>query len=180
MGLIDDVHAFVLIADYIAVDPTGKINALGAGFAVAGAAPGTGLLAPQYVAAVIDVPSKYVGQEFSVSLELHDDDAGQTVQVRGQSGQLEGMRVQQLIRANPPNLPGVYLPESIFSRVQVTLGFPTGLPLTPSRMYSWRMQIDGQHRKNWRASFYVPGPAPQPVFGGPSGPADIPTLPPGT
>lgn len=177
MGLFEDSHAFVLIADYIAVDAAGKINALGVGFAIAPTAPGTGLLAPQSVAAVIDVPREYVGQDFSLSLELHDEDAGTIVQIPGQSGQLEALRVQQVLRAERPSVPGLYLPESMFSRVQVTLGFPTGLPLAPSRMYSWRMQIEGQHRPNWRASFYVPGPPPQPVFGGPVGPASLPSPP---
>lgn len=178
MPIFEDAHAFVLIADYIGVDAAGKINTIGAGFAISGVQP-TGLLAPQYVGAVIDVPGRYVGQECALSLELFDDTAGSTVQVPAESG-LEAMRVQQVVRVDRPNLPGVSIPDSMFSRLQVTLGFPTGLPLAPGRQYSWRLQIDGHHSPDWYASFYVPGPPPSPVFGGPAGPADIPNLPPVT
>lgn len=177
MGIFQDAHATVILADYISIDAAGKINALGAGFTVSGVQP-TGLTPPQHAAAIIDVPAKYGGQECAVSLELRNETSGSAVQLPGPSGQPEALRVSQVVKAERANIPGVYLPESMFCRVQVVIGFPNGLPLAPGNLYAWRLAIDGQTRNGWHARFYVPGPPPPPVFGGPAGPADIPMPPP--
>jgi hypothetical protein len=176
VGIFEDAHAFVLLADYIGVDAGGKINAIGAAFALTGVQQ-TGFTPPQYVAAIIDVPGKYAGQEFAASFELRDETAGTVVQMPGPSGQLESLRIQQVAKAERPQIPGVYLPEVMFCRVHMVLAFPNGLPLAPACMYQWRLQIDGQYRSNWQVSFYVPGPPPPPVFGGPAGPSDLPQMP---
>ncbi len=178
MGLSNDARVVVLLADYIGLDAVGgKINAIGAGFMIAGVQP-TGQTSPQFIAVMVELPSKYAGQEFAFSLELRDDDSGTIVQVPGLvSGQMDTMRIQQVAKAERPQVAGVYLPESMFLRLQVALSFPTGLPLPVGRFYSWRAQVDGHHRPEWQARFYVPAPPPPPVFGGPAGPADIPNLP---
>ena len=176
MGLAEDSHAQVLIADYIGTDAAGKINALGAGFVITGL-QATGLTPPQYVVALIDVASEHAGREFPLLLELRDIEANVPVQVPGPTGGTEALRIQQLVKAERPQVPGIYLPENLFSRVQVSLGFPNGLPLAPGRLYEWRLEVNGTSQPGWRARFYVAGPPPAPVFGGPIGPADIPTLP---
>jgi len=175
MGIFEEAHAFLLLADYIGVDASGKLNALGAGFAMSGIQP-NGLTAPMYLAVVIEIPSKYAGQEFSACLELRDEETGSAVQITGPSGQLEALRIQQVAKVERLGPPGVYVPERMFSRVQLNVGFQTGLPLAPGRFYQWRLEIDGQHQKNWYVSFYVIGPPPGPVFGGQSGPTDLPSL----
>jgi hypothetical protein len=175
VGIFDEAHAFLLLADYIGVDAAGKLNALGAGFAVSGIQP-NGLTAPMYLAAVIEIPSKFAGQELSASLELRDEETGSAVQLTGPSGQLEALRIQQVVKVERPALPGVYIPERMFCRVQLNVGFQTGLPLAPGHFYEWRLEIDGQHRKGWHVSFFVLGPPPGPVFGGKTGPADLPSL----
>jgi hypothetical protein len=175
MELFDEAHAFLLLADYIGVDAAGKLNALGASFAMTGIQP-NGLTVPMYLAAVIEIPSKYAGQEFSACLELRDGETGSAVQITGPSGQLEALRIQQVAKVERPSIPGVYIPERMFSRVQLNVGFQAGLPLTPGRFYEWRLEIDGQHQKSWYVSFYVVGPPPGPVFGGQTGPADLPSL----
>lgn len=177
MSIFQDAHVVVFLADYVGIDTSSKINALGAGFTLSGWQ--NGVAAPQHVAVMVDVPGKYVGQEFALTLELRDETADRAVQVPGQSGQLEALRMQQVARVEPPvAAPGIYLPQAMFSRTQVVLGFPTGISLAPSNFYAWRVEIDGQTRKDWRAPFYVPGPPPGPVFGGPTGPSDIPGMPP--
>ncbi len=176
MSISQDAHVHVLVADHIALDAVGKITALGAYFSLAGVDPGTGFSAPQHVIVVIDVPSRYIGQDFAVSMELFDVTDGNAFLVPGpEGGPPEAMRVQQVMRAAAPHSqnPNMYLPQDMPSRVQATLGFPAGLPLRAGHHYQWRVEIDGQHHKGWKASFYVPGPPPGPVFGGPIGPADV-------
>jgi len=175
VSIHQDAHVVVFIADYIGVDAASKINAIGAGFAISGLQP-TGMVAPQHIAVLVDVPSRYAGSEFAVSVELRNETIGGVVQLLGASGAPEALRVQQMAKAEPPVIPGVYLPELMFCRVQMMLAFPNGLPLAPG-LYAWRVELDGQTSPGWHASFYVPGPPPQPVFGGPAGPSDIPMLP---
>ncbi len=176
MSIHQDARAIVFVADYVGVDSAGKISAIGAAFAIGGVTP-TGFVAPQHVAAVIDVPSKYVGQELALSLELRDVLAGQAVQVPGPTGQLEALRLQQIMRVQALTAEGVYVPQEMFCRLQLAVAFVNGIPLTPGRFYAWRLEIDGNHQPGWEAHFYVPGPPPPPVFGGPAGRADLPRLP---
>ncbi|MGI8538129.1 MAG: hypothetical protein ACR2K2_17000 [Mycobacteriales bacterium] len=177
MSIFDDAHVVLLQADYVGVDPTGKVNAIGAGFTVT-AVQQTGTTAPMHLVALIDVPSKYAGKEFAFSLELRDDETGAPVQIPGPSGQMESMRIQQVIKGERLNVPGAYIPEAMFVRMQVAIGFMNGLPLGPGRFYHWRAEIDGRHDKSWTARFYILGPPPALVFGGPSGPTGIPSTPP--
>lgn len=181
MGIFQDARVVVLLADYVAVDSAGKLTAVGAGFTMIGLEP-TGLTAPMHIAVMIDVPSKYDGQEFALSLQLHDDVNDGAVQVAGAaSGLPEALRVQQVIAVTRPQANGAfYLPPSMFARVQISMGFPNGLPLAAGGFYSWRAEVDGQHHPSWGASFHVLGPPPPPVFGGPVGPASIPSVLPPT
>lgn len=189
-GIYDDAHVVVLIADYIGVDPSGKVNALGVGMSIVGAQPipvpgtpsgasgQTVMAAPQHLIVMIEVPPKYVRQQFALSIELRDENTRETAKVAEPDGTVQPLRLQQAVTVEPPSVPGVYLPPDMFSRVQVSLAFPNGLPLTAGHYYDWRVEIDGQHREGWRARFLVAGPPPAPVFGGPSGSADIPNVPP--
>jgi hypothetical protein len=177
MGIFEDANVSVLLADYIGVDSSGKLNALGAGFTATGI-QSNGMTPSVYVATLIDIPSKYVGQEFAVSLKLQNDDTGQVVTLTGPTGQSEALRLQQVVKAERVAAPaGAYLPESMFCRTQMLMAFPNGLPLTPGSFFSWVVEIDGNANSAWRSSFYVLGPPPAPVFGGPAGPADIPSFP---
>ena len=175
MGIFDDARAIIFVADHLAIDAGGKITALGLGFGIAGVQP-NGLIAPQHVGVMIDVPSKYAGQDFALTIELRDESTGHTVEVPGPSGKIEALRVQQLLKVQPVNVPGLYLPESVPARVQTSLAFPMGLPLQPGKSYKWWLEIDAQHRAGWEAAFHVAGPPPPPVFGGPAGPAHVPGL----
>jgi hypothetical protein len=176
VGLVEDCRATILIADYIGVDAASKINAIGAGFSITGVQT-TGLTGAMHVGVLVDVPSPYLGQEFALSLELRDVDAGSVVQVPGASGQPEALRIQNIVKAERPVIPGVYLPPNMYGRVQMVMAFTNGLPLPAGRSYDWWLQIDGQHRKGWVSRFHVAGPAPGPVIGGPAGPASIPNIP---
>ncbi len=165
------------MADYVGVDGAGKLNIIGGGFTMMGLEP-SGATPPFAVAVTVEAPAKYVGQEFALSIELRDETTGTVVTMAGPSGQPEALRVQQVAkfdRALPP--PGFYVPGELPTRFQVNLGFSNGLPLRQSASYAWRVELDTQHRKAWVARFCVPGPPPGPVFGGPTGPAGIPTLP---
>jgi len=178
VSLFDDVVVQVFIADHVSIDGVGKLNALGAGFMVTGVQP-TGLTLPQAIAVIIDIPSRYVGQDFTLSLELRNEATGSVVTVPGPSGSPEALRLSQLTKVEQPNVPGLHLPSGVPTRVQVVTAFVNGLPLSLGAQYTWRVEIDSQHRKGWTATFYVPGPPPGPVFGGPAQPTDIPGFTPG-
>ncbi len=178
MSLHDDARVTVLLADYVAVDGSGKLTAVGAAFTIAPLQE-HGHTPPLHVAVLVDVPGEAAGQEFSLGLSLVDDH-GQPVMVPGPSGQLEPLRVAQLMRAQAPVVPGMAVPTSVPCRVQMVLGFPQGLPLEAGRTYRWAVEFDGNAKPEWGTVFHVPAPAPGPVFGGPMGPAGIPNFPPPT
>jgi hypothetical protein len=177
MSLADDVLVSIVLGDYIAIDAGGKLNILGGGFNLT-AVQATGTTAPMFVAVMMDVPSRHLGHEFAMLLELRDTDSDTVVTIPGPLGNPEALRIQQLVKADRPNIPGVYLPESITGRAQALVGFATGIPLSPGHTYAWRVDVDGQHLPAWTAKFHVLGPPPAPVFGGPvnSPSSDMPPL----
>lgn len=79
------------------------------------------------------------------------------------------------MRAERPISPGggPHLPNDMYGRVQAVIALPGGIPLAAGQHYYWRLDIDGRHRKSWRAYFYMPNPPPQPVVGGPAGQVEI-------
>lgn len=175
MALRDDTHVVVLIGDYIGVDANGKINVVGGGWTTAGVRT-TGLSAPHHLAILIDVASGHVGEDFTLTVQLHQADSGEPVAVPGPAGAPEAIRVQQLCRIEPPrSQPGIYVPSTMFSRLQLVVGFPNGLPLPPGH-YSWRAELNGEGCRDWRADFLIAGPPPPPVEGGPANPTNIPGI----
>jgi hypothetical protein len=175
VSLLDSARVIVLLADYVTVDAAGKLTAVGAAFTFTGLQP-DGHTPPVHVAVLVDVPAAHVGQDFALGIGLVDDVTGRPVLVPGQSGELEALRVAQVVQAQPPQVPGMVVPSSAPGRVQLVLGFPQGLPLESGRSYRWDVELDGQSRPQWSAWFHVPAPAPGPVFGGPVGPTSIPRL----
>lgn len=175
MDLFDSARVTVLLADYVAVDAAGKLTAVGAAFSLIGLQP-DGHTPPLHVAVLVDVPAELVGQDFSLGVSLRDEVTGQPVLVPGQSGSPEPLQVAQVMRAQPPAVPGMVVPAHVPGRVQVVLGFPQGLPLELGRSYRWAVEVDGRTRPEWSASFHVPAPAPGPVFGGPVGPTSLPSF----
>ncbi len=178
MTLVDDARVTTLVADYVGVDAGGKLNLIGAGFVVIGL-EASGGTSPFGLALIVEAPPSYVGQEFTVSVELWDETIGMPVTMAGPSGQPEALRVQQAAKFERMQLPpGSYMPVDLAMRLQINLTFSNGLPLKQHTLYKWRVEIDGQHRDAWSAYFAVPGPPPGPVFGGRAGPTDLPVLPP--
>src|SRR6059058_1416369 len=129
MSVGEEARAALILADYANTDAAQKLNLLGGGWQVTGIMP-SGLTAPQALVAGIEVPERYVGEEFPVSLALVDE-AGEPVKAPGPSGTVEAIRIAQLVKAERPNVPGVLLHGKVWSRVQVVLNFPGGLPLRP-------------------------------------------------
>lgn len=178
-GIFDAASASILIADYASIDGGSKINAIGLGIQVTQLLPQTNGTGAMYVVALIDVPRKYAGQKAVLGIELRNlSDGNSAVKVQGPTGQFESLRVQHEFEVAHPQLPGFSLPDDGFARVQIAMGFPNGLPLQPLKTYAWKLSIDGQSRQSWRAVFSVASHPPNPVFGGLSGPADIPNIAP--
>jgi hypothetical protein len=176
--IADEARVAVFLADYAAADAVNKINAIGLGWAVTGTDPSTGLTAPQTLVAMLDVPPDRYGEDFTLTLTLRDE-AGAPVALPGPAGTPQPMRIAQIVRAEEPTFgPAMNVPRDVlWAHVQVVLNLGNGLPLQPG-LYSWQLDIDGKEDPKWRASFYVPGPRPAPVFGGPANPAHIPGVDP--
>lgn len=177
MGIFEDARVVVLLADHIATDASNKINALGVGFAIVGVLP-TGVTPAMSVGVLVDIPSKYVGSQFALSVELRDTSVNEVVKFPTPTGAVEALRIQQLVMAERGQMPGVFLPPDMPARIQVVVGFVNGLPLTPGHFYEWKAEVEGQSRRGWSAAFHVAGPPPGPVVGGPASPTptDLPPL----
>jgi hypothetical protein len=162
MSIGEEARAQLILADYANADAAQKLNLLGGGWQVTSITQ-SGLTPPQALVAAIEVPERYAGEEFPVSLTLVDE-AGEPVKIPGPSGNIDALRIAQLVKAERPNVPGILLHGKVWSRVQVILNFAGGLPLRPGQSYTWGLEIDGHHNPQWSANFYVAAP-PQPIMG---------------
>lgn len=167
----------VILADYAAADAVNKVNILGTGFQIAGVDAATGLTSPQTVVVFIDTPPEQYGEDFAVTLTLRGMD-DRPVELPGPAGTPQAMRVAQNLRVEEPIFPPeANVPRRItWAHTQIIFNIANGLPLAPGQLYTWTLEIDSTRDPRWVASFYVPGPRPRPVFGGPSNPASIPEL----
>lgn len=164
MSIADDVSVALFIADYGVADASQKLNILGGAWQICGLNAATGLTPPQTVVTILEVPAKYRGEQFALSLTLLNE-AGDPVEVPGPTGESQALRVQQLAKVDPPMAPGVHIPPHVPSRVQTILNLANGLPLAPNNLYRWELEVDGNRKPHWRVSFFVVGPPPPPVIG---------------
>jgi hypothetical protein len=165
-ALADAARVAVVLTDYAAADVIGKVNIIGAGWAITGVNPESGAIAPQAVVVLVDVPPAFYGDDFTVGLQLKDS-AGVIVQLPGPAGEPQAIRVAQILRVEEPAFPpGTHAPRGLlWSHSQVIFYLANGLPLRSNEMYTWALELDGEQRDTWGASFYVAGPPPAPVIG---------------
>ncbi|MGL5826275.1 MAG: hypothetical protein ACRCYU_15900 [Nocardioides sp.] len=176
MSIFSECRVVLFVADYAGVDPTGKVNAVGALFNVTQIDAGSGMTPPQHLVVLIEVPPKYVNDTFTLVIDLRDVATGEVVTTATPTGP-QALRVSQTVRVELPVLSrGVQVPTDLRARSMSALAFPTGLPLKPGAGYRWRVEIDGQSRPQWYAEFHVLESTPMPRVGGPAQPAD-PELP---
>lgn len=167
----------MFLADHAAVDAGKKINALGIGFSVVGADLATGLTGPQTVVALIEVPPTFYDVDYVVTLTLRGPD-DTPVTLPGPVGQPQAVRMTQTLRAETPVFdPSFNVPrQTVWAHSQVLVNLSNGLPLPLGNLYTWTLELDDTRRDEWAVGFYVPGPRPGPVFGGPANPANIPGI----
>jgi hypothetical protein len=163
--LADDARIRILLADFANSDSVGKVNVIGAAWQVTARLP-TGLTPALTLVVLVNLPPRYYGEQFAFGVSLYDE-PGDIVRLPlpGPVGEAQALRIQQVAKAERPNVPGVVIPSnSLPSQTQFILSFPGGLLLTPG-LYYWQVEIDGNTRPDWRAEFLVAGPPPAPVVG---------------
>jgi hypothetical protein len=151
--LSENARVAVLLADFANQDPANKINLLGANWNIAAVQP-TGMIPPQAVVVFVEVPSRFHGTDFTVSVALLDE-AGNAVDVPRPEGQVEPLRLRQAFRAERPKIVGIDAPADLPCRVQVILKFFVGIPLPSGGQYRWRVEIDDTANPQWEAGFYI-------------------------
>lgn len=163
--IADDARVSLVLADYAAADAVNKVNVIGAGWQVASLQPETGLTPPQSLVVLVDFLPRHYREQFALTVVLLDD-VDAPVEVPGPTGEPQALRISQLVKAEEPSFQGTSVPRNMVpSHIQVVINFPGGLPLAPGRLYTWQVDIDGDAKPGWRASFFVAGPPPGPVIG---------------
>lgn len=149
----------LILADYIAPDPQGKINMIGGAIDQVGVDPNGGGTAPFGVLAMATFDPKLIGQTPTIELRLETQD-GELVPFDAGDGGIQNVVIgmtESLRRPDRPGFPG----EAPVNRLrqQIVVNFSTGLPLKDAAVYVWRVVIDGSSRDDWTEMFYVQ-PAP--------------------
>lgn len=163
MSIAEDARALILLSDFANADAAGKANILGAGWQVTGL-QASGFTAPHTLVVLISAPPRYYGHEFAIALTLSDE-TGQAVQLPGPAGNLQAMRIQQIVKVERPNLPGVLTHDKVWGHAKALVNLPNGLPLEGNHSYEWTLEVDGSANPQWSTSFYVAGPPSGPVVG---------------
>jgi hypothetical protein len=129
----------------------GTLDLLNAGWAntaVRQVGPGMFLTPPMAVAIFYEADFSRGGRPINLELRLVDAD-GQTVEVPGPTGG-QPMVIRQAVRPRvtlaPPGTP---------VKGNLLFELHPGLPLQPDTSYTWRVQLDGQEKNEWSASFHV-------------------------
>lgn len=155
----------VMMADYAAVDQTGKLNIIGGTVAVVSQLPGNDVLASFALVVSVTVPPSHYGSTCRIDVVL-EDASGEPVYVPGLVAEAppQPMTFQQTATFDRPRLPPAItgLRDYIPSRVHTVVIFPPGLPLPKDRGYQWRVIIDDETRDDWRLQFVVSAQPPPP------------------
>lgn len=156
------IRGHVGLADFVNVDSGGKLNVLGGNLAFIGLQPGQGATAAFAVYATLISPAE-TSDPVAVELLLVDA-SGDPVMLPGPSGELQAMRVSQLVQFQSPQIVGISVPRgAVEASAQMILNFPGGLALALGQSYTWRIQVDSEIIA--KASFYIPQPPPVAVIG---------------
>ena len=154
MTIAMDARAVFFVADDAVADETGGIQAVGVGRRVVRLGE-DGQTPPLTLAALIDIPARYAGQDFVVAVELRSPETGEVVELPDINGAPGPFRIEQVVRAETGNFEGRDLPADLGARVQFLLGVPAGVPLEAGRTYRWFLEIDGRHDGAWTLPMYV-------------------------
>jgi hypothetical protein len=141
------VEAHVLLADFAQSDSTGKVNALGLGWSV------TVTPTPHHaVVVILRVAWDETNINHHLTLRLLTADGLNAVEVPTPFGS-QPLMVEADFKVGRP--PGLAQGSSIDHSLPINVG--SGLPLPPGR-YEWRLQVDDEHREDWRAAFTIRQP----------------------
>lgn len=153
----------ILLADYVNVDPMGKVNIIGGGIQFMGFDPETGMSTPFSLFVSLSA-SPAPGQDRHAAMEIVLVDLdGHAIELPGPAG-MQAMRVSQNVEFTSVTPPGAPAPPTGFpSTANMAMNFVNGLPLAPGRTYEWVVQLD--HDLISKVAFHVPGPTPGPVIG---------------
>lgn len=147
----------ILIADFVNIDATGKVNIIGGGVQFLGFDPDTGMTAPfsLYTSIIVTLPTL---DEASGAVEILLMDAdGQPVALPGPEGP-NPLRFNQTVDFTHAKIPAVQQPPIGFpGSSNVVMNFPGGLPLPSGSTYEWVVLVDGTRLAS--TTFFVPGPA---------------------
>lgn len=136
----------LLLADYAATTPDGKLTVVGAGWNMTGPQVG-----PMAIGMIVEVPWGDTNRPLALALELQDED-GQPARIgpEAQPIRVEGQFEVGRAAGHPAGTP-VYMP--------IAFNFAP-LPLQPGRRYVWVVRIADQADDNWRVGFNVRPAAP--------------------
>lgn len=158
-----DAELTLLMADFAALDPQGKLNLLGGGVNIIGYDPMQGVTARFTVVGRVRIPAKYTPTDVTVEISLLDD-AGDVVLLGAPNSQ--PFRLAQVAKIEKPNVIGMpTLPPELLAQHIMVLDIP-GLPLQPGRTYSWSLRVDGDEENARRQTFLVPGIGAPPIVPG--------------
>lgn len=159
----DNCTSSIAVADYCAVDGSGKANIIGAGVSYLGFDFQSGVSAPFGLLVTVSSPLPS-NRENQASLELVlQDGAGEEVKVAGPSGPTT-VRVAQIIEFNMGRIAGTEPPPKNFPVTSMSaFQFYNGLPLVPGMEYKWTVKIDGVEKA--AVFVLVPKPSAGPVLG---------------
>ena len=135
----------VLLADFAQADQSGKVAAIGLGWAIRGPVPG-----PMSVVVLMECPWDQTNKKHTFRLELLDADGNpQTIPtpLGPQPVLVEG----EFESGRPPGIPE----GTPISGAPLVVNLPP-IPLEPGR-YEFKLSIDGEAQHDWHRSFLVAG-----------------------
>lgn len=156
MSDLSSASATILIADFVNVDASGKVNVIGGGIQFLGSDFDSGQTAPfsVFVSVTVSIPS-FDETQAAVEVVLVDSD-GQPVAVPSEDGS-NVMRFSQSVDFRHTTTPDMQQPPIGFPGCSnVVLNFPGGLPLPTGTTYEWMVLLNGTRLST--TSFFVPGP----------------------
>lgn len=150
---LGSASATLMLADFVNVDASGKVNIIGGGVQFLGHDPSNGMSAAfsVYVNITVSLP-QFEETAANVEVVLVDGD-GQAVTLETEQGNNTVRFVQEVdfrINGDGSSMPPIGFP----STSNIVLNFPQGLPLAPNSAYEWLVFVDSQRLTS--TSMFIP------------------------